>query len=214
MRGAVLYAPGDVRLEERDDPKIIEPTDAVLRRIGLSRSCWVSAWAGWAFPFHLTIAHILQVCSRHTADVDAGLPARALDGEAYRGRVLWDEIFALPCSDLRLPEVTRGRRLTTRALGSATSTERTRRNGTSAWATSSTSRLSFRRSSRRTPVRVTLGGEQPRVAVHPERVSHLIDVRVAGDVRELRPGQTTTFELGLGAPVRPQGPGQEVGGAG
>jgi threonine dehydrogenase-like Zn-dependent dehydrogenase len=31
MRGAVLYAPGDVRLEDRPDPKIIEPTDAIIR---------------------------------------------------------------------------------------------------------------------------------------------------------------------------------------
>jgi threonine dehydrogenase-like Zn-dependent dehydrogenase len=31
MRGAVLYAPGDVRVEEREDPKIIDPTDAILR---------------------------------------------------------------------------------------------------------------------------------------------------------------------------------------
>jgi threonine dehydrogenase-like Zn-dependent dehydrogenase len=36
MRGAVLYAPGDVRVEDRDDPQIIEPTDAVLR---LSATC-------------------------------------------------------------------------------------------------------------------------------------------------------------------------------
>jgi threonine dehydrogenase-like Zn-dependent dehydrogenase len=36
MRGAVLHAPGDVRVEERDDPKIIEPTDAILR---LSATC-------------------------------------------------------------------------------------------------------------------------------------------------------------------------------
>ncbi len=31
MRGAVLYGPGDVRVEEREDPKIVEPTDAVIR---------------------------------------------------------------------------------------------------------------------------------------------------------------------------------------
>jgi threonine dehydrogenase-like Zn-dependent dehydrogenase len=36
MRGAVLYAPGDVRVEDRDDPKIIEPTDAIIR---LSATC-------------------------------------------------------------------------------------------------------------------------------------------------------------------------------
>ncbi len=36
MRGAVLHAPGDVRVEQRDDPKIIEPTDAIIR---LSATC-------------------------------------------------------------------------------------------------------------------------------------------------------------------------------
>ena len=36
MRGAVLYAPGDVRVEEREDPRILAPTDAILR---LSASC-------------------------------------------------------------------------------------------------------------------------------------------------------------------------------
>ena len=36
MHGAVLYAPGDIRVEELDDPKIIEPTDAILQ---LSAAC-------------------------------------------------------------------------------------------------------------------------------------------------------------------------------
>src|SRR3954454_11708350 len=31
MRGAVLHAPGDIRLERRDDPTLIEPTDAIIR---------------------------------------------------------------------------------------------------------------------------------------------------------------------------------------
>jgi trehalose/maltose hydrolase-like predicted phosphorylase len=56
----------------------------------------------------LHIAHILQVCSLHTADLDAGLPARGLNGEAYRGHVFWDEIYGLPFFSARLPEVTRG----------------------------------------------------------------------------------------------------------
>ena len=56
----------------------------------------------------LHIAHILQVCSLHTADLDAGLPARGLNGEAYRGHVFWDEIYAFPFFNVRLPEVTRG----------------------------------------------------------------------------------------------------------
>src|SRR3954469_19148744 len=31
MRGVVMHAPGDIRVEKREDPKIIEPTDAVIR---------------------------------------------------------------------------------------------------------------------------------------------------------------------------------------
>jgi threonine dehydrogenase-like Zn-dependent dehydrogenase len=36
MRGAMLYAPGDVRVEEREDPRILAPTDAIIR---LSATC-------------------------------------------------------------------------------------------------------------------------------------------------------------------------------
>ena len=36
MKGAVLYGPRDVRFEERDAPKIIKPTDAVIR---MSATC-------------------------------------------------------------------------------------------------------------------------------------------------------------------------------
>lgn len=31
MRGTILYGPGDIRFEDREDPKIIEPTDAIIR---------------------------------------------------------------------------------------------------------------------------------------------------------------------------------------
>ena len=33
MRGAILHAPGDVRFEERPDPVIVEPTDAIVRTV-------------------------------------------------------------------------------------------------------------------------------------------------------------------------------------
>jgi trehalose/maltose hydrolase-like predicted phosphorylase len=56
----------------------------------------------------LHTAHLLQVCSQHTADLDAGLPARGLSGEAYRGHVFWDEMYAFPFFNIRLPEVARG----------------------------------------------------------------------------------------------------------
>jgi len=55
----------------------------------------------------LHICHILQVCCRNTADRDAGVPARGLNGEAYRGHVFWDELYVYPFLNLRMPEVTR-----------------------------------------------------------------------------------------------------------
>ncbi|GLY33867.1 zinc-dependent alcohol dehydrogenase family protein [Kineosporia sp. NBRC 101731] len=36
MRGAVIYAPGDVRVEERENPRIAHPSDAIIR---LSATC-------------------------------------------------------------------------------------------------------------------------------------------------------------------------------
>ncbi|MGH7921922.1 MAG: glycoside hydrolase family 65 protein [Candidatus Dormibacteraceae bacterium] len=56
--------------------------------------------------FH--IAHVLQVCSPLTADLDAGVPARGLNGEAYRGHVFWDELYIYPFLNHRLPQITRG----------------------------------------------------------------------------------------------------------
>ncbi|KAA0236279.1 MAG: putative glycosyl hydrolase [Acidimicrobiales bacterium] len=55
--------------------------------------------------FH--VFHLLQVCSEHVRDLDAGVPARGLHGEAYRGHVFWDELFIFPFLTFSLPEVTR-----------------------------------------------------------------------------------------------------------
>jgi trehalose/maltose hydrolase-like predicted phosphorylase len=76
----------------------------------LWRTCDVRASASEQVQLllRLHIAHLLQVCSPHTADLDAGLPARGLNGEAYRGHVFWDEVYAFPFFNVRLPEITRG----------------------------------------------------------------------------------------------------------
>jgi trehalose/maltose hydrolase-like predicted phosphorylase/beta-phosphoglucomutase-like phosphatase (HAD superfamily) len=60
------------------------------------------------FLLRLHISHLLQVCSRLTPHHDAGLPARGLNGEAYRGHVFWDELYVYPFLNFRLPEITRG----------------------------------------------------------------------------------------------------------
>lgn len=51
--------------------------------------------------------HLLATLSPHTADLDVGVPARGLHGEAYRGHVFWDELFVFPVLNMRLPKVTR-----------------------------------------------------------------------------------------------------------
>jgi len=43
MRGAILYGPRDVRFEERDVPKIIQPTDAIIR-ISATCVCGSDLW--------------------------------------------------------------------------------------------------------------------------------------------------------------------------
>jgi trehalose 6-phosphate phosphatase len=75
------------------------------------KSDWEQLWR----RFHLTMAaraepalrmvrldlfHVLQTVSAHNAELDAGVPARGLHGEAYRGHVLWDELFVLPMLNL------------------------------------------------------------------------------------------------------------------
>jgi trehalose/maltose hydrolase-like predicted phosphorylase len=60
------------------------------------------------FLLRFHTSHLLQVCSRLTAHHDAGVPARGLNGEAYRGHVFWDELFVYPFLNFRLPLVSRG----------------------------------------------------------------------------------------------------------
>jgi threonine dehydrogenase-like Zn-dependent dehydrogenase len=43
MRGAVLYGTRDVRFEERDEPKILKPTDAIIR-LSVTCVCGSDLW--------------------------------------------------------------------------------------------------------------------------------------------------------------------------
>jgi threonine dehydrogenase-like Zn-dependent dehydrogenase len=43
MRGAILYGPRDVRFEDRETPKIIKPTDAIIR-ISATCVCGSDLW--------------------------------------------------------------------------------------------------------------------------------------------------------------------------
>jgi alpha,alpha-trehalase len=55
----------------------------------------------------LYLFHLLQTVSPNSTDLDVGVPARGLHGEAYRGHVFWDELFVFPLLNLRMPDITR-----------------------------------------------------------------------------------------------------------
>lgn len=55
----------------------------------------------------LHIFHSMQTISPNTMNLDVGVPARGLHGEAYRGHIFWDELYIYPFLNLRFPEITR-----------------------------------------------------------------------------------------------------------
>ncbi len=79
------------------------------------RQSWIGLWSEFgvgmeaAMRVHqitnLHIFHLLQVASPNVFDVDAGIPARGLHGEAYRGHIFWDELFIFPVLHSRAPEI-------------------------------------------------------------------------------------------------------------
>ncbi|ULN54691.1 trehalose-phosphatase [Mycolicibacillus parakoreensis] len=94
--------------------------DGIERYAGLRRDhvlAWSRLWERANIEFgnaprarriiRLHLLHLLQTVSVHTADVDAGIPARGLHGEAYRGHIFWDELFVFPVLNLRMPQLTR-----------------------------------------------------------------------------------------------------------
>jgi trehalose/maltose hydrolase-like predicted phosphorylase len=79
--------------------------------------CWTAMWR--RFEMHIEAEprvrqitnlhtfHLVQVASPNIIDIDAGIPARGLHGEAYRGHVFWDELFVFPMLNMRAPEIAR-----------------------------------------------------------------------------------------------------------
>ena len=95
-------------LEEQDD------FDHMLERHALA---WDHLWQRFDLPLEghadverilrLHLFHVLQTVSPNSIDLDVGIPARGLHGEAYRGHIFWDELFVFPLLNLRLPILTR-----------------------------------------------------------------------------------------------------------
>ncbi|MFJ4378227.1 glycoside hydrolase family 65 protein [Streptomyces albidoflavus] len=114
-----------VALYTGHDRAIADPRDAAVEHartapafdqlVADQRAAWRDLWrraeldvpnkAGLILRLHLF--QVLQTLSPHTAELDAGVPARGLHGEAYRGHIFWDELFVLRYLNLHFPEVSR-----------------------------------------------------------------------------------------------------------
>ncbi|MGA5417103.1 glycoside hydrolase family 65 protein [Streptomyces pseudogriseolus] len=123
--GETLTVDKVVALHTSRDAAISDPLHAAVDRVQRAApfdallaphlTAWQQLWrraepdvsdeAGRILRLHLF--HVLQTLSPHTADLDVGVPARGLHGEAYRGHVFWDELFVLPYLNLHFPEVSR-----------------------------------------------------------------------------------------------------------
>lgn len=55
----------------------------------------------------LHLYHMFVTASVHNPEIDAGIPARGLHGESYRGHIFWDEMYILPLYNLHFPQVSR-----------------------------------------------------------------------------------------------------------
>jgi alpha,alpha-trehalase len=109
------------------DPAIAEPATAAVEAVDaadldamLDRHilAWSRLWRrfgleldepvdGTLLAVRFNLFHLLQSTSPHSLDADAGIPARGLHGEAYRGHIFWDELFVFPVLTLRMPALTR-----------------------------------------------------------------------------------------------------------
>ncbi|MFE9028381.1 glycoside hydrolase family 65 protein [Streptomyces iakyrus] len=114
-----------VALHTSRDPAISDPLQTALDRVSAAPgfealleshlTAWKLLWRRAALDvpgepgaiLRLHLFHLLQTLSPHTADLDVGVPARGLHGEAYRGHIFWDELFVLPYLNLHFPEVSR-----------------------------------------------------------------------------------------------------------
>jgi trehalose/maltose hydrolase-like predicted phosphorylase len=123
--GRTVTVDKTIALHTSRDPAIGDPLRAAIDRVGRAPgfedllddhlTAWDQLWRRSALDvdgesgriLRLHLFHVLQTLSPHTADLDVGVPARGLHGEAYRGHVFWDELFVLPYLNLHFPEVSR-----------------------------------------------------------------------------------------------------------
>jgi threonine dehydrogenase-like Zn-dependent dehydrogenase len=78
MRGALMYGPGDVRVEEREAPRIVDPTDAIIR-VSAACVCGSDLWPyrgieglAWPAPMGHEYAGIVEEVGEEVTTVKPG----------------------------------------------------------------------------------------------------------------------------------------------
>ncbi|MFH2138921.1 MAG: glycosyl hydrolase family 65 protein [Candidatus Omnitrophota bacterium] len=125
QKGQSLRIEKIVSIYTSGDEGIDSPKEAAIKTVKVAskfrmllethQKAWARLWEkfdikveGHKFAqkvLRLHMFHLLQTASTHNVKVDAGFPARGLHGEAYRGHVFWDEMFAMKFFSLNSPEV-------------------------------------------------------------------------------------------------------------
>lgn len=128
-KGQAITVEKFVALYTSRDAAISEPALAALKQLGHAGSfdslfeahgrAWSYLWnecgieietkadSGIQMKLHLHVFHLLQTASIHSVDLDVGMPPRGWHGEAYRGHIMWDELFIFPYLNLRKPVLAR-----------------------------------------------------------------------------------------------------------
>jgi beta-phosphoglucomutase family hydrolase len=97
--------------------KALQNTDSFDQVLQTSAAAWGDIWKEIDIQIEgdrlaqklirLHLYHSLVTASPHNVDIDVGIPARGLHGEAYRGHIFWDELFILPLYAMHFPDTAR-----------------------------------------------------------------------------------------------------------
>ncbi|TKB05963.1 trehalose-phosphatase [Desulforhopalus sp. IMCC35007] len=117
---ASLYTSRDAAVSDclTEARTALSHAESFAQLLELHTLAWNHLWTRWRIDIraqnprikrilNLHIFHLLQTVSPNSVDLDVGVPPRGLHGEAYRGLIMWDEIFIFPILNLRIPDITR-----------------------------------------------------------------------------------------------------------
>ncbi len=107
--------PDDVQDPLSRSKEAIEKTGDFDSELKLSEKAWKKIWntidiriegdVKSQMLIRLHLYHLMVSTSPNNVNIDAGIAARGLHGEAYRGHIFWDELYILPLYNIFFPEV-------------------------------------------------------------------------------------------------------------